>query len=84
MKKARKRYWDVSIHHLRTTVVARTLGAAVRKAYRILAAEFRSKKARNRFGKLVQFPTITSNRDGGWDEVSVDLIREPSKPRHVA
>lgn len=70
--RAKKRMWDVSIHHLRTKVEARTLGAAVRKAYRILAA----RGARNRFGKLVQFPPITSNRDGGWDEVSVDLVRK--------
>lgn len=84
MKRAKKRYWDVSIHHLRTRVSARTLGSAVRVAYRKLAAQFRSHGAKDKHGRLVQFPPITSNRDGGWDEVSVDLVRKFSAPRYVA
>lgn len=73
--RTKRRYWTVGIHHLRTRVSARTLGNAVRKAYRILAAEFRSHGARDKHGKPVQFPPIMTDRDGGWHGVSVDLVR---------
>lgn len=84
MKRAKNCYWDVTIFNETQRVEARTVGCAVRRAYRILADLFRRRQVPDKFGRIKQFPPIKSNRDGGWDDVEFEKVHKFSSPRYVA
>lgn len=84
MKRTRHSYWDVMIFGIRERVRARTVGCAVRVAYRRIAARHRAKQVPDKHGRIQQFPPLISNRDGGWDDVQFDRVRNFSEPRFVA